>query len=53
MSDSKFRLAVCQIRTRREKQDTLVRAEEMIREAALNGASVVVLPEMFTSLCSH
>ena len=31
MSDSKFRLAVCQIRTRREKQDTLVRAEEMIR----------------------
>ena len=53
MSDSKFRLAVCQIRTRREKQDTLVRAEEMIREAALNGASVVVLPEMFTSLYSH
>ena len=53
MSDSKFRLAVCQLRTRREKSDTLIRAEEMIREAALNGASVVVLPEMFTSLCSH
>lgn len=53
MSDSKFRLAVCQLRTRREKSDTLIRAEEMIREAALNGASVVILPEMFTSLYSH
>lgn len=53
MSDSKFRLAVCQIRTRADKNDTLSKAEEMVREAALHGASVVVLPEMFTSLCSH
>ena len=44
MSDSKFRLAVCQIRTRADKNDTLSKAEEMVREAALHGASVVVLP---------
>ena len=53
MSDSRFRLAVCQIRTRMDKSETLRRAEEMIREASLGGASVVVLPEMFTSPCSH
>lgn len=47
MSECRFRLAVCQIRTRKTREETLIRAEKMVREAAMGGASVVVLPEMF------
>jgi len=47
MSDSKFRLALCQVMTRSEKEETLLQAEQMVREASLGGASVVVLPEMY------
>ena len=42
-----FKLAVCQIRTETDKAVTMRKAENMVREAAQNGANVVVLPEMF------
>ncbi len=47
MSDHSFTLALCQIMTREEKQNTMDRAEAMVRAAAENGAGVVALPEMF------
>jgi len=47
MSNSKFKLAVCQVRTETEKELTMVNAAAMVKEAAENGANVVVLPEMF------
>lgn len=42
-----FKLAVCQIRTETDKAVTMRKTEKMVREAAANGANVVVLPEMF------
>ena len=42
-----FKIAVIQIRTELEKAVTMEKAERMVREAAQNGAKVVVLPEMF------
>ena len=42
-----MKLAVCQIRTEIDQDETLKKAEKMIREAAQNGAEIVVLPEMF------
>ncbi|MCF0137756.1 MAG: carbon-nitrogen hydrolase family protein [Oscillospiraceae bacterium] len=42
-----FKIAVIQIRTELEKAVTMEKAEHMVREAAQNGAKVVVLPEMF------
>ena len=47
MSDHAFKLAVCQIRTELDKKVTMDKAERMVREAARNGANVVVLPEMY------
>ena len=47
MSKEKFKLAVCQIRTELNKRETMEKAERMVKEAAANGANVVVLPEMF------
>lgn len=43
----KFKLAICQIRTEIDQDETLSKAARMVREAAANGAEVVVLPEMF------
>ena len=43
----KIRLAVCQLRTELEQAETMEQAARMIREAARNGAEIVVLPEMF------
>ena len=48
MSRSRFPLAVCQIRTETDYDVTLEKAVAMIHEAAASGASVVVLPEMFS-----
>ncbi len=42
-----MKLAVCQLRTEIDQDETLDKAERMIREAARNGAELVVLPEMF------
>ena len=42
-----MKLAVCQIRTEIDQDETLEKAERMIHEAAQNGAEIVVLPEMF------
>jgi omega-amidase len=42
-----FKLALLQIKTVSDKQTNLDRANEMVREAAKNGADVIVLPEMF------
>ena len=42
-----MRLAVCQIRTELEQEQTMLKAERMVSEAARNGADIVVLPEMF------
>ncbi len=47
MSNAAFKLAVCQIKTQLDKALTMEKAESMVREAAQNGANVVVLPEMF------
>lgn len=38
-----------QIKTIADKQLNLKRAEEMVREAAANGADIIVLPEMFVT----
>lgn len=43
-----FKIALCQIMSSTDKAANLKRAGEMIREAAKNGAKVIVLPEMFT-----
>lgn len=42
-----IKIAVCQIRTETDKDETMRKAEAMIAEAAQNGADIVVLPEMF------
>ena len=47
MSNNKIKLAVCQIRTETEQRETMEKAARMVREAAEQGAEIVVLPEMF------
>ena len=42
-----IKLALCQIRTELDREETMNKAERMIREAAANGADFAVLPEMF------
>lgn len=42
-----MKLAVCQIKTEIDQDETLRRAEGMIREATENGAEIIALPEMF------
>ncbi|XP_018605677.1 omega-amidase NIT2 [Scleropages formosus] len=46
---SKFRLAVVQLRVTKVKEDNLRRARELVKEAAGQGAKVIVLPECFNS----
>ena len=45
--EKKLKLAVIQLRTELEQAATMEKAGRMIREAAQNGAEIVVLPEMF------
>ncbi len=47
MSKPCFKLAVCQIKTELNKRESMEKAARMVKEAAENGADVVVLPEMF------
>ena len=47
MENSTFKTAVCQIRTELDQGQTMEKAEQMVREAAENGAQIVCLPEMF------
>lgn len=42
-----IKLAVCQLRTELDQGETIAKAELMLRQAAGNGADIVVLPEMF------
>ncbi|MCX7773144.1 MAG: carbon-nitrogen hydrolase family protein, partial [Clostridia bacterium] len=42
-----FMLALCQMRVSDDKAANLKKAESLVREASLNGARMVVLPEMF------
>ena len=42
-----MKLAILQIRTEIDQDETLAKAERMVNEAAANGAEIVVLPEMF------
>lgn len=44
----KFKIAVIQLRTELDKALTMTKAEQMIKEAAKNGAKVAVLPEMWS-----
>ena len=44
---TKVKLAVLQLRTERQLEMTLEKAERMLRKAAENGAEIAVLPEMF------
>ena len=48
MSKQKFSLAVCQLRTETDYEETMAKAERMLRDAASSGAEVAVLPEMFS-----
>ena len=48
MSKKKFSLAVCQLRTETDYEETMTKTASMIRDAAASGAQVVVLPEMFS-----
>ena len=43
-----IKLALCQIRTELDWEETMNKAERMIRKAAANGADFAVLPEMFS-----
>lgn len=40
-------VAVCQIRTELDQEQTMVKAERMVREAAARGAQIIALPEMW------
>ncbi|MDF2545195.1 MAG: carbon-nitrogen hydrolase family protein [Anaerosolibacter sp.] len=42
-----FKIGICQMMVMEDKVENIEKAESMIREAAGNGARVVVLPEMF------
>ena len=44
----KFSLAVCQLRTETDYEETMQKTERMLRDAAAAGAEVAVLPEMFS-----
>ena len=44
---NELKLAVCQLRTELDQDETMAKAARMLREAARNGAQIVVLPEMF------
>lgn len=44
---TEFKLAVIQLRTELIQEETMEKAEHMVREAALNGADFVCLPEMW------
>ena len=48
MKKDKFTLAVCQLRTELEYEETMSKAEAMLRDAAASGADIAVLPEMFS-----
>ena len=48
MSNNKFKLAAIQLRTELVWEETMAKAELMVKQAAANGAEVVVLPEMFS-----
>ncbi|NP_001297813.1 omega-amidase NIT2 [Esox lucius] len=48
-SMSKFRLAVIQLHVTKVKADNLSRARGLVKEAAREGAKIVVLPECFNS----
>ena len=45
--EKKLKLAVCQLRTELDQDETMEKAARMLHEAARNGAQIVVLPEMF------
>ena len=49
MSESIFKVAVCQLRTELDRAETMEKAARMVREAAENGAKIVVLPEMYNT----
>ena len=48
MQNDRYTLAVCQLRTELDYQETMEKAEAMLHEASASGADVAVLPEMFT-----
>ena len=42
-----IKIAICQLRTETDRDETMRKAKAMIYEAAANGADFAVLPEMF------
>lgn len=44
-----FKLALCQLKATSKTLNNLQRAQAMVREAAQNGADVIMLPEIFTT----
>ncbi len=60
MENKSFNLAICQMESdfrhddiEKNKSENIAHAEQMIEEAAKNGADVVVLPEMWNSIYSN
>ena len=47
MSKDRYSIAVCQLRTETDYEETMEKAERMLRDAAASGANVAVLPEIF------
>lgn len=47
MSETKLKLAVCQLKTEIQQQETMEKARRMVARAARDGANIVCLPEMF------
>lgn len=45
--NNKFKLAVLQLRTELIQEDTVLKAERMVHDAAQNGADFICLPEMW------
>ena len=44
-----FKMAMCQVKTVKEKAKNLDAAKRMITDAATRGAQVIMLPEMFVT----
>ena len=44
-----FKMAMCQVKTVKDKATNLEAARRMIKDAASRGAQVIMLPEMFVT----
>lgn len=45
----KFKIGLCQLKTISDKKKNLVRAAQLVKEAASKGADIIMLPEIFNT----